>query len=53
LYFWGKTLEEKAPVTPAQTTTEATVKNDSLDSIEADLNIDQDLKGIDADLKAI
>lgn len=53
LYFWGKTLEQKALVTPEQTTTEATVTNDSLDSIEADLKDTQDLKDVEAGLKTI
>lgn len=53
LYFWGKTLEEKAPAIPEQKTTETTVTNDSLDSIEADLNSNQDLEDVDAGLKGL
>ena len=53
LYFWGKTLEERAPIVPEQNIATTTVTTDSLDSIEADLNNTQDLKDVEAGLKSI
>ena len=55
LYFWGKTLEQKAIATPQQeeSVSTTTVTTDSLDSIEADLKDTQDLKDVEAGLKTI
>jgi hypothetical protein len=54
LYFWGKTLEQRAPVTPIQEIASSTpIVNDSIESIESDLNDTQDLKDVEAGLKSI
>jgi hypothetical protein len=53
LYFWGKTLEERAPAvtnTEVATTTEST---DTIESISNDLNDTQDLKDVETGLKSL
>ncbi|MEI7513550.1 MAG: hypothetical protein WCJ74_02940 [bacterium] len=53
LYFWGKTLEERAPVVPEQNIATTTESTDTIDSISNDLNDTKDLKDVETGLKAI
>lgn len=54
LYFWGKTLEQRVPVTPNQEAVSPTTEStDSIDSISSDLNNAQDLKDVEAGLKSL
>jgi uncharacterized membrane protein YvbJ len=53
LYFWGKTLEQRAPVVPNTEVATTTESTDSIESISNDLNNTQDLKDVEAGLKNI
>ena len=55
LYFWGKTLEERAPtpLTNTEVIPPTTITTDTIDSISNDLNNTQDLKDVEAGLKII
>lgn len=56
LYFWGKTLSERqqVPPTPQEQTTNAGATNDSVSSLDTDLNVSGgDINNVNTDLKGI